>query len=287
MKFLWAVATVLIFCLGTFFQSCDRSNEEEMPDGRYGYIAGLNLVLNIDTAGVYLDSCNNPAVLVTGHGAQSPVLNYALIEKVELFEDPATAYGHGYEFGKNYSSVYQTIHNNTETLDLSCRRGATQVTFHWIRIYIGYQNYKVKCRIGSQPAEYNLLSFLHDYQAYHQVLPIQDSTISLDSVKYKGEWFLEADSAGSGMVLEGISKNETAPDPFCATSPPLSQNLYVLTCPIPSGLVFYKNETKTLHVSISMKNCFEWIEHSDPAYFEPLDGDTIFDIGLRGAKVLQ
>ena len=40
-------------------------------------------------------------------------------------------------------------------------------------------------------------------------------------------------------------------------------------------------------ISISTNHAFEWIEHSTPGIFEPLDGDTIYDFGLRGAKVIQ
>lgn len=155
-----------------------------------------------------------------------------------------------------------------------------------IRLYLSYQNFKVHCKIGGSESDCNLLSFLHDNHSY-QNLFIQDSIISLDSARNKGEWFLEADSAGSGMVLHGKIDHITAPNALCGIFPDQSDMRYVLTCPISSGISFYNNETKSLKLSISMKNSFEWIEHSDPAYFEPLNGDTIYDFGLRGLKVVQ
>jgi hypothetical protein len=44
------------------------------------------------------------------------------------------------------------------------------------------------------------------------------------------------------------------------------------------------NETSdiTVYVSLSTNKSFEWVEHGNDTWYEPLGGDTVVDMGIRG-----
>jgi len=78
----------------------------------------------------------------------------------------------------------------------------------------------------------------------------------------------------------------TAPDMLYLTSPSPPGGA-VVTCALDPPLTINLPDSVTLTLSFSINNSFEWVEHSNPNIFEPFEGDTIYDVGIRGLKVTR
>ncbi|HMW11520.1 MAG TPA: hypothetical protein PJ987_13870, partial [Bacteroidia bacterium] len=75
----------------------------------------------------------------------------------------------------------------------------------------------------------------------------------------------------------------TVPNPLASTSQ-IPAGSCVVTGLFSTPFVVTGNETsdKTITVSISTNKSFEWAEHSTPGVYEPANGDTVVDMGVRG-----
>ncbi len=263
--------------------SCRRTDDSP-PDGRYPYQTALHFIIKFDSIQDRLDNNGGLSVIPGGHSVQTPIYNQIAINEIEFLEDSLTAYG----YGKTLLSEENLFMNNG-SLDLTMYMpGETQTTFHWLRIYFSYQNVSVKCKINGDIVTGTMLSFLKTHTGLYPS-QIGDSIIRNDSSRYQGEWFLEVDTSGFGTLLHGQTPQGslTQPNILHYSWPVQTNSMYVLTCPINPGLYFNKTPSKTITISVSTNKSFEWVEHSDPNYFEPLDGDTIIDFGIRGIKVIQ
>jgi hypothetical protein len=72
-------------------------------------------------------------------------------------------------------------------------------------------------------------------------------------------------------------------NPLFATSP-IPDGSCVVTGQFASALQITGNETEdvVITVSVSTNKSFEWVEHGANSYYEPLQGDTVVDMGIRG-----
>jgi hypothetical protein len=100
--------------------------------------------------------------------------------------------------------------------------------------------------------------------------------------KKQGYWAFET----VGQIIQGQAPPgaTTVPNPIFATSP-VPQGSCVVTGPFASPLVISANETKDIHivVSLSVNKSFEWKDHNSPdGIYEPGAGDTVVDMGVRG-----
>ncbi|MDT9298300.1 MAG: hypothetical protein P5700_25460 [Arthrospira platensis PCC 7345] len=73
------------------------------------------------------------------------------------------------------------------------------------------------------------------------------------------------------------------PNPISSTSP-IPPGSCLVTGAFPSNLVITGNESSDVIVelSFSINNSFEWYDDNQNNIFEPLDGDTVVDMGVRG-----
>ena len=258
-------------------QSCDR-NDDEMPDHRYGYGGGITYNILIDSTQVRLDSNANPSIIPPGHGSLSPSFNFLQVNGLSLLNASDSS---------DVSTVYPSkeIHGSSGTFEGSFHYNGGPMTFNFLRIYFSFQNFEVQCLTGGNLMNVNVLSFMSlGYYPYTSFV-IHDSIVP-HPIQNRGEWFMEIDSTGFGVVLHGQTSMITEPD-FLNENYYGQVQDYALTCPINPPITFTGDQHHTLSISISSNKCFEWIEHSTPGIFEPLDGDTIYDFGLRGAKVIQ
>ena len=270
------MAFLLFMCIGTIsICSCKKKNEE-MPAHRYGYGAEITYNIFIDSTQERLDSNANPVGTPAGHGSLSPRYNYLQVGQIFLFD--STSPGNGWS---TLNSLNITGSNGTITV--GSHYNGSAITFNCLRINFDFQNYEFDCAIDGNYLSVNMLSFLGSSWMQNPLF-IRDSVVSHDTVESQGSWYLEIDSVGMGVVLHGLTSTLTAPNVLQNTSP-LQYGGYSLTCPINPPLTFSGDQTHTLNVSISSNHCFEWIEHSNPGSFDPLNGDTVFDVGLRGVKV--
>jgi hypothetical protein len=257
--------------------SCNK-NQEEMPDHRYGYGAEITYNILIDSTQERLDSNANPGITPSGHGSLSPRFNYLQINQIYLFDSASQDDG----WSTLYNPLNITGSNGTTTV--GSRYDGSKKTLNCLKISFSFQNYELGCSIDGNYLSVNMLSFFSGSHLGQDSLFIRDSVVYLDTLKSRGEWYLEIDSVGMGAVLHRVTSTLTAPTILHNTNP-LEDGAYSIICAITPPLTFTGDQKHTVNISISSNHCFEWIEHSNPGSFEPLNGDTVFDFGLRGAQV--
>ena len=84
-------------------------------------------------------------------------------------------------------------------------------------------------------------------------------------------------------MSQGQAAGTTVPNPIFATSP-IPAGSCVVTAEFDTPLVIPAEPTAdvVITVSLSTNKSFEWTENSTPGYYEPLAGDQVVDMGIRG-----
>lgn len=282
-KFLFPVA-VFAIC----FSSCKKDEEpivpQPAPEPR------LIFTFKFDSTQVRLDAFGQPALVPANHGAQCPQFRLMSAHYIELTPDMYTALGQGTVL---YHAV-ETTEGGPTAIDFDSSRvvGEGQEfysiplsqmspgTYNYLRISLAYQNYDVKVRANSLDFTGRIASFI-GYNTYIRSFTPNTVPVNVNANKAQGYWAFEAFSqVTQGQAPPGAT---TVPNPIFATSP-IPQGSCLVTGQFGAPLVITGNETQDIHivVSLSTNNSFEWVEHSSAGFYEPLDGDTVVDMGIRG-----
>jgi len=276
---------IIVFLFFVFLIiACVKENDQQgMPLPK---LSQLKMILKFDSTQVRLDNYGNIAIIPTGHEAQSPLSYSVSIKQIELLRDSSADYYAGANYFYNSSATQQLAHEGIAFDEYISSHDAPG-TFKWIRVYFGLQNFRIRCKVNGNVVEGSLLSFLKPVNNENEYL-INDSTIINDSTMNKGQWFLELDGGISPILAGQVQPESAISQPNSLHySWPAPSDLYVVTCPINPILSIGRPYYDTVTLSISINKSFEWVEHSDPDYFEPLNGDTIVDFGIRGVQIIQ
>jgi len=271
--------------------SCNK--DKEIPDKSYPPSSHLVLKFKFDSLQDRLDNQGAISNVPIGFGGYSPDINLISIGLIELLTDSTTVFGNGYRImsgngatianDTGYSCCWDAFDNDFQyTATLSANQ--TPNTFRWIRIYFTYENFNIKFLHQGIVYDGTVSAFLAR-KAFTNHFQIKDSIYNTYSVKTNGEWFLEVDTPGYGVVLHDTAST-TAPN-VLYSSLLVPSGGCIVTCLIDTPLYLGSSQTKTITISMSTNKSFEWVDHSDPAFFEPFDGDTIVDVGIRGLRVIQ
>jgi hypothetical protein len=285
----------ILFCI-LLFTTCKKNSTEDSPQ------ANLIFKFKFDSTQQRLDGFGNPAAdpASLGHGAQSPVFNKMSSHYIELTPSSTTALGSGTVVFKNA----ETTEGGATAIDFSkstlAGQGETffsiplsQVktgSYNYLRVSLAYQNYTIKYRFNYLGTDYDatgtLASFI-GYNTYIKNYIVKDSTVTLNANRLQGYWGFEWCSYG--IAACGVSTGQappgatTVPNPIFSSSP-IPQGSCVVTGKFATSLTITGNETSdiVITVSLSVNKSFEWAEHSTAGYFEPLAGDSVVDMGVRG-----
>jgi hypothetical protein len=95
----------------------------------------------------------------------------------------------------------------------------------------------------------------------------------------QGYWGLET----AYGVFSGDAPVTTVPNPI-ASSSPIPAGSCVVTGPFTIPLTITGKETKDIKVTVSLSTnkSFEWKDHNLNGIYEPLDGDSVVNMGIRG-----
>jgi hypothetical protein len=167
----------------------------------------------------------------------------------------------------------------------------TPGTYEWLRVSLAYQNYDINYRVGppSVPTTYDgvgtIAAFI-GYRTYITNYIIKTQSIAVNAEKLQGYWGLETNITGFGVyttVGQAPPGATTVPNPLFASSP-IPAGSCVVTAAFSSPLVITGNETQdvVVQVSLSINKSFEWIESGGNNLYEPMGGDTVIDMGVRG-----
>ncbi|WP_462248487.1 hypothetical protein [Ferruginibacter sp.] len=281
--------SLLIILAALVFQSCQKDSAQPVSSE-----SKINFIFKFDSTQARLNAIGQTSVIASGNAAQSPRFNKMSAHYLELTPNAFTALGAG-------SVLYHAPEVTTggaTAIDFSQAKfaGNNQIflsvpvknlaagTYTWLRVSLAYQNYNVYVNGLGQTIDATVASFI-GYRTYLSTYKIKDSTVVVNANKAQGYWATEGSAFGFGMVQSGQSPSgsTTVPNPIFATSP-IPAGSCVVTGQFASPLVISGNETADINivVSLSTNKSFEWKDADSNGKFDPLNGDSVVDMGIRG-----
>ena len=272
---------LLIFA-GLMITSCDTNNNNPSEPQ-------LIFKFKFDSTQTRLNNFGQVAVMPSNHRAQNPRFNKMSAHYIELAPNAFTALQSG--------EVLYTAPTTSGAIDFdqSVKVGENENffsmnlkdiapgTYEWLRVSLAYQNYDINYRVNT-PFLYDgtgtLASFI-GYNTYINSYTINTQSVAVNGTRLQGYWGFETvGTTITGQVPSGFT---TVVNPISSTSP-IPAGSCVVTGAFVSPLVITGNETEdiVIQVSLSTNNSFEWVEHGNNNYYEPMDGDTLVDMGVRG-----
>lgn len=258
--------------------------------------AGPRLILKFkfDSTQVRLNNFGLPSTVPANHAAQCPKFNRMSAHYVEFAPNAFTALGAGKVL---YHATETNLGGGTaidhdlclevadggEFLNLPLTALDTG-SYSWLRVSLAYQNYDVRFNAFNIPMIGTIASFI-GYNSYITSYTIHDSTVAVNGNRLQGYWGFEVHDQPLVPVITGQAPPgaTTVVNPLFSTSP-IPAGSCVVTGQFATPLHITGNETSdvVVVVSISTNNSFEWVEHGGNTTFEPLQGDTVVDMGVRG-----
>jgi hypothetical protein len=156
----------------------------------------------------------------------------------------------------------------------------TPGSYGYLRVSLAYQNYDIKVRVNNFNFTGTVASFI-GFNTYIQNYKVKDSTILVNANKAQGYWAFESMwGVVQGQAPPGAT---TVPNPI-ASSSPIPAGSCVVTGPFTNALNITGNETSDIVVlvSLSTNKSFEWKDANMNGVYEPANGDTVVDMGIRG-----
>ncbi|HEY0655073.1 MAG TPA: hypothetical protein VGD65_18185 [Chryseosolibacter sp.] len=271
---------VVLFALAV--GGCDKENTASESQIRFSF--------KFDKEQARLNNFGQPSAIPAGHAAQSPRFNSISAHYIELSPSALTPLGAGeivyfnsettaggakaIDFGK---SIIVSEGQEFISLPLS---SIAPGTYEYIRVSLAYQNYDIDVLATGINTSGRIASFV-GYNTYISTFKIKDTELSINGNKKQGFWAFES-AAGvfQGQAPEGAT---TVPNPIASTSP-VPVGSCVVTGKFSEPLVITAGQSADIRVvlSLSINNSFEWIEVTSDNKFEPLAGEAVMDMGLRG-----
>ncbi len=267
--------------------SCgDEAINEEEQEGE----ASLTWQFEFDPNQERLNNLGLPTDLAEGHAGVSPDFKTISAHYLELAPTAWTQLGEGviiYQGAETQAGGEKAI--EFEAAHLVAENEVFQSfpfddlppgEYQYIRVSLSYQNYAVPIHALGFQLEGNIASFL-GYNTYIESFVIKDSSLSVNQNKKQGFWAVETPY----NVLSGDASLTTVPNPIASTSP-IPAGSCLLTAELEEPLIITGEETtdKKLILALSTNKSFEWIDDNGNDKWEPLEGELIVDMGVRGMK---
>ena len=292
-------ATALMLGAGIFFVACKKDSTTTTTTSTTPAGPQLVFIFKFDSTQVRLNNLGKVDTMPAGHSGLSPVFNLMSSHYVELAPTAYTALGAGDvlyrapEVGSGpglaidfSQSIVVPAGQPFLTVPIS---SVTKGTYQWLRVSLAYQNYNIKYT-ASAYSLYNapgtLASFI-GFNTYITSYKINTKSVTVNAAKAQGYWgFEDAYGVVTGQAPSGAT---TVPNPLFASSPIPAGSCVVTGQIVNSSMVaapltITGNETQndTIIVSLSTNKSFEWKDKNMNGLYEPLDGDTVVDMGVRG-----
>lgn len=276
-----AIATLL-------FQSCQKETGTGTSEAK------VNFIFKFDSTQVRLNATGQPAPIPPGRAGQSPRFNTMSAHYLEMTPSAFTALGAGAVLYK----APEVTTGGSKAIDFSSSKfaGNNQVflsvpiksfaagTYTWLRVSLAYQNYNVYMNALGQTIDATVASFI-GFNTYLTNYKVKDSTITVNANKLQGYWAVEGKYLGYGFLITGQAPPgaTTVPNPLFASSP-IPQGSCLVTGEFTSPLIVTGNESSDINivVSLSVNKSFEWIDVDGNGTYDPNNGDTVIDMGIRG-----
>ncbi len=250
----------------------------------------LIIKLKFDSTQVRLDNFGNPSIIPAGNAAQSPIYFGLSSHFIELSTNSSVLPGQGLRLYKGVETnaggavaadfSQAIIKGNDETFLSMPLSSVTPGVYNFIRTSITYQNYDIKYYVGSASYTGRLASFV-GWNTYLSNYMIKTQSVAINANKLQGYFGFE----GPTGVIEGQTPSgaTTVPNPIASTSPiPLGSCLVTGQFNNPFTITGNETQDVTIIISLSTNKSFEWKDNNSNGLFEPLAGDTVVNMGLRG-----
>jgi hypothetical protein len=289
------------------FSSCKQN---EKADQR----AMLVFKFRFDSTQVRLNNVGQPSGLAFTNAAQSPLFNLMSAHYLELAPTAFTALGSGVVLYR----APETMAGGDNAIDVansnSVGNGGVffQIPlkdippgeYEWLRTSLAYQNFDVKYYINDTIAGYPIrqefwgtIAGFIGFNNYITSFRIKDTTIGVGGNKLQGFWGFESNVRYQGFNFRVVDTATAPPgattvvNPLFATSPVPQGSCVVTASFAPGKLVIHGDETQSIviEVSLSTNRSFEWNEVIRDGRWEPLKGELVQDMGIRGMvpKIIQ
>jgi len=273
--------------------ACEKEEIKEEP--------ALVFRFKLDSTQVRLNNIGEPAQVPQNHRAQNPSFNKIALHYIELAPEPTTPLGTG-------AIIYQSPSTSVagqDAIDFSKLpitqdgknflripfKNVPAGNYKWIRVSLAYQNYAIRFRVFVEPLQQHMqfngtiASFI-GYRQYITSVPVKSMQLTVNGNKEQGFWGFETEIPNASSQLttgQAPPGATTVPNPLFNSSP-IPQGSCVVTGPFENALVIPANPSSDIIIElrVSINNSFEWLETGNNDTFDPLDGDQVVDMGVRG-----
>ena len=297
MRFLPA-ATLLVFTVIALLSCSKKEDTDHTPSPVPVIAPKLIFKFQFDSMQVRLNSFGQVTTMPAGHSGQSPKFNFMSAHYIELAPDSLTPLGWGKvlyrapetTLGGNTAIDFDSskVVNEGEPFYSTAISNVVPGIYKWLRISLAYQNYDIRYRffyLGNPVDNSGTVASFIGFNTYIRSYRIQDSIIHVNANKLQGYWSFESSYSGFGSVAQGQAPPNatTVPNPISLTSP-VPPGSCVVTGVFTTPFTITGNETHdvVITVSLSTNKSFEWTDFNANGIYEPLNGDTVIDMGVRG-----
>jgi hypothetical protein len=292
----------VFICACLFFASC-KKKDSVTPTSN----AKLIFKFKFDSTQVRLNNIGLPSTIPAGNAAQTPVVNKMSAHYIELAPGALTQLGTGavlyhaietttggskaIDFSKSFFA------GNNETFYEIPIKDVKPGEYEWLRVSLAYQNGDVKYRVDTtingiainQDNTGTIASFI-GFNTYITNFNIKNQLITVNGNRKQGFWGFETALSVAGITVP-IANSGQAPDgattvvnPLFSTSPIPAGSCVVTAAFNPGKLKITGTETKdvVVELSFSTNKSFEWVDKIPNGKWEPLKGEVLADMGIRG-----
>ncbi|MBS1750919.1 MAG: hypothetical protein JST63_13530 [Bacteroidetes bacterium] len=286
----------IMICIGTI--SCTKQNENSNEPS-------LVLRIKFDSTQQRLNNIGQPAEIPAGHAAQNPSFNTISVHYVELAPNASTALGGGavlYRAPETENGGEKAIDfdksiftSNNEVFFAAPLKSIPAGEYEWFRVSLAYQNYDVQYHLDTTIADITInedfkgtiASFIGFNTFIHSYM-IRNQQIQVEGDKKQGYWGFETTIHSETYTATGQSPEgaTTVVNPIFNTSPIPAGSCVVTAAFLPGKLTVTGNEKENIivEVSLSVNKSFEWQEIVNNGKWDPLKGEPVVDMGIRGMK---
>lgn len=293
-------ATLFILSISLIIVSC-KKDEDNDNDQQNQVEPKLIFKVKIDGNQQRLDNLGQPSEVPVGNAAQTPNFNGIAAHYIELtqsafiqvgdgevlYHAPETTAGGDIAVDFNQSIIV----NDGEIMFSIPLKNVAPGSYEYARVSVVYQNYDVDFRANGMDFKATLASFVgyNTYITSHTVNQLQDV---VNGNRLQGYWAWEThanQSLPEPLLETGQAPATTVPNPISGTSP-IPPGSCLVTGEIEDKLLITGEESDDIiiELSFSVNDSFEWEDINGNGLFEPLDDESVVDMGLRGliARVL-
>ena len=267
-----------------------------------------------DSTQVRLNNFGNPnPTIPAGHGAYSPVFNKMAAHYIELAPNDLTALGSGVVLyhapetaigGATAIQFSQSIVVRENVIFFSAPLSAvTTGSYKWLRLSLSYQNYDIPYKAnallttnhigtGTIASFLGYKTYVEKYKVKNQFIIPSTSVGGPNANHLQGYWGFETYIAGYGYYMadgQPAAGSTTVVNPNFANSPiPAGScvvtSVFTNTASVAQNLTITGTETQDIIITIfvSTNKSFEWIDMTPDGYYQPENGETPVDMGVRG-----